>query len=360
MFWLGLFALVAVVSIIGVIYMLVAISRFSLISRIDKKWLRVALSFAIIVAVGFIISFVLTYTDAIIVFLHVVCFFLIYGIVFGIIKRIRKKDFKIYWQGWFAIISSVIYLSIGYYLCNNVWQTTYNLKTDKNVSNVKVAMFADAHLSTVFDADGFAKRLEKIKNEKPDIVLIPGDFVDDSTTREDMVNACKAFKNLSVPYGVWFSYGNHDEGYYDNREFTFAEMEEEMKKNGIGILKDDVTYVGDLCIVGRLDGTRGVRQSIDELLANVDKDKYIIVLDHIPSDYDAEADSSADLVVSGHTHGGQLLPVNRVGELLKMNDRTYGYERRNDTDFIVTSGIACWAMNFKTGTKSEYTIININ
>ncbi|MBQ4232654.1 MAG: serine/threonine protein phosphatase, partial [Lachnospiraceae bacterium] len=133
MFWLILFALVIAVSIIGVIYMLVAIGRFSLIARIDKKWMRAFLAFVIIGVCGAVITFLLTYTDAIIVFLHVVCFFLIYGLIFRIIKGIRKKEFKIYWQGWLAIATSVIYLSIGYYLCNNVWQTDYNLTTDKNI-----------------------------------------------------------------------------------------------------------------------------------------------------------------------------------------------------------------------------------
>ena len=64
-------------------------------------------------------------------------------------------------------------------------------------------------------------------------------------------------------------------------------------------------------------------------------------------------------MLSGHTHGGQLLPINRIGELFGVNDRTYGHENINGTDFIVTSGISDWEVIFKTGTKSEYVIINI-
>ena len=66
-----------------------------------------------------------------------------------------------------------------------------------------------------------------------------------------------------------------------------------------------------------------------------------------------------DLVLSGHTHGGQLIPINRVGELLGANDRTYGRETREGTEFIVTSGISDWALGFKTGTKSEIVMISI-
>ena len=73
-----------------------------------------------------------------------------------------------------------------------------------------------------------------------------------------------------------------------------------------------------------------------------------------------EAASAADLVVSGHTHGGQLFPATYVGEWFGINDRTYGHENRNGTDFIVTSGISDWEIQFKTGTKSEYVMIDVN
>ena len=87
--------------------------------------------------------------------------------------------------------------------------------------------------------------------------------------------------------------------------------------------------------------------------------KYIIVIDHQPADYARQAESGADLVLSGHTHGGQLFPFNNVGKWIGANDRVYGHERRNKTDFIVTSGISDWAIKFKIGTRSEYVIINV-
>ena len=76
-------------------------------------------------------------------------------------------------------------------------------------------------------------------------------------------------------------------------------------------------------------------------------------------DYDAEAASHMDLVVSGHTHGGQLIPFLDVGVWLGVNDAVYGYERRESTDFIVTSGISDWELFFKSGCRSEYVVIEI-
>ena len=62
---------------------------------------------------------------------------------------------------------------------------------------------------------------------------------------------------------------------------------------------------------------------------------------------------------TGHTHGGQFFPINYVGEWTGENDKTYGLETRNLSDFIVTSGIADWAIKFKTGCRSEYVVIDI-
>ena len=81
--------------------------------------------------------------------------------------------------------------------------------------------------------------------------------------------------------------------------------------------------------------------------------------DHQPTDYNNQAKTEVDLVFSGHTHGGQLFPFNQVGKWIGANDLVYGHEKRNKTDFIVTSGISDWAIKFKTGTKSEYVVINL-
>ena len=96
-----------------------------------------------------------------------------------------------------------------------------------------------------------------------------------------------------------------------------------------------------------------------ELVSGLDPQKYTIVLDHQPHDYEAQEEAGVDLVLSGHTHGGQLFPVNYVGEWTGENDKTYGLEKKGNTNFIVTSGISDWAIRFKTGCKSEFVIVDI-
>ena len=96
------------------------------------------------------------------------------------------------------------------------------------------------------------------------------------------------------------------------------------------------------------------------LLENIPPEKYTIVLDPQPHDFDAQAAAKVDMVLCGHTHGGQMFPVGILGEVTGANDKTYGLETRGTTNFIVNSGIGDWEIDYKTGGAiSEFGIINV-
>ena len=127
-------------------------------------------------------------------------------------------------------------------------------------------------------------------------------------------------------------FGNHDEGFFGDRDFTADELRQALADNSVHLLEDECSSVDDrFCIAGRRDSSHGDRMEMDALLSTADKEKYIIVLDHQPGDYVSEA-GRADLVLSGHTHGGQLIPITYIGELFGIVDRTYGLENRDGTD----------------------------
>lgn len=363
--WLAILGVVLAACASGGIYMTFAVARFGVVKKLsgDKRWLRLLISFGCIAVMFTIIMLSLSLVNAVIVFLHVMIFFLLFGLGIRIFKAVSGKSPKINWQGWLALLTSVVYLSVGYYLCNNVWQTDYSLSTKKQIGSLKIALFADSHIGTTFDGDGLAEHIRQIEKQSPDILLIAGDFVDDGTDRESMVKACEALGKANFKYGVWFVYGNHDKGYYgsERRGFTAEDLEAELTKNNVHILKDSYELIDNrFYIVGRQDKSNSERMQISELVKDLDTDKYIIVMDHQPGDYKNEADSPADLVVSGHTHGGQFFPLALLNHIFSFNDRTYGHENTNGTDFIVTSGISDWEISFKTGTKSEYVIINVD
>lgn len=360
--WLIILAVVLAATALGLCYLTACVGRFGLVRKLSrgKKWLRRLISLAILAVCFLLLTLWLSLVNAIVVFLHLVLFFLLFGILARLLRRLAKRELRVNWQGWLALAASVLWLGAGYLLCTQVRQTEYSLQTDKTLGRLKIALIADCHLGTTFDGEGFAEHLRTIEAQEPDLLVIAGDFVDDASCRADLERACRALGEMDLPYGVWYVYGNHDAGYFRGRDFTAAELEEALLSNGIRVLRDEAALVdGRFYLVGRQDRSRGERETMEELLEGLDRDKYMIVLDHQPNDYEAEAASAADLVLSGHSHGGQLIPITYVGEWFGLLDRTYGYERREGTDFIVTSGISCWEILFKTGTYSEYVIITV-
>ena len=305
--------------------------------------------------------------NAIIIVLHLLIFWLLSEGIFALIRKIRKKDFTREYAGAAAIIFTIGYLGCGWYLAHHVWEKPYEIQTDKEVGNLKVAVFADSHVGATFDGNGFAEHIKSIEEQEPDIILIAGDFVDDDTTKEDMIRSCKALGEVQCRYGVYYVFGNHDKGYYspDYRGYSGDDLVKELKKNNVHVMEDDVELVDDrFYIIGRADKSEEYdagRKTMKELTTGLDPDKFSIVLDHQPDDYAAQAESGVDLVLSGHTHGGQLFPLMTIENLTKMtpDDRVYGYEKRENTNFIVTSGISDWAIKFKTGCKSEYLMVEI-
>ena len=359
--WLMILGLVMIAFILGVIYLVKKVSNFGLIIKVskNKKSLKELISFMTILIVFLVLRFTLSLVNAIIILLNVALFFIIYGLIFRVIKKLRSKEFKFYYQGWFSLLTVIIYLSIGFYLCHNVWQTNYVVKTNKDV-NFRIALIADSHIGTTFDGEGFKKYAKRIEKQKPDMVVVAGDYVDDSTKKKDLEKATKYLGKIKTKYGIFYSYGNHDEGYFNKRDFNKEELKSILEKNNINILADEVKLIDNFYVIGRKDKSLGNRKEVSELVKGLDKDKYKIVIDHEPNDYDNEEKSGVDLVLSGHTHGGQLFLISEIGGLFfKANDKTYGYERRGSTDFIVTSGISDWELDFKTGTKSEYVIIDV-
>ena len=84
---------------------------------------------------------VMSMVNAIVILLFVISFRLIFGLIGIIVKNYRKKPFKTYWQGWMSLLFCAVYLIAGCINCFHVDPTIYDLKTDKNIGGLKVAMF---------------------------------------------------------------------------------------------------------------------------------------------------------------------------------------------------------------------------
>lgn len=369
--WAAIFGIVVIAAIGAVAYLCNRVYRFAgvdkkIVVRATRRLRKFECVTCVLIAI-LVLCLALGYINAVVAVIHLVVFWLLSDLLFYIIKKIRRKGFAYNFAGALAVMTTVIYLSVGWVLAHNVWVTHYDIRTDKAVGDLRIVMFADSHIGSTFDGDGFKAHVQKMQKYDPDIVIIAGDYVDDDTSREDMIKSCRALGTLRTTYGVYYAFGNHDKGYYSDshRSYSAADLIAELKKNDVIILQDEVRLVDDrFYIIGRQEADeirRGTaRAEIAELTGGLDGDKFSIVINHQPTDYAAESKAGVDLVLSGHTHGGQMVPIGAISDLFGMNDRVYGREKRGSTDFIVTSGISDWAFGFKTGCYSEFVVIDVH
>ncbi len=361
-FWGLVMGALALVVGAGLIFLATRFMKFGFVDRLcrGRKLFKFLAGLGMVAAVTAVSYFTMGYMNAAIVVVHLVLFFVLCELGFFIARKIRRRAFSHYWAGTLAVVLTVLYLGIGAYLAHSMVETRYSLTTDKLSAPLRIAMIADSHTGAIFDGEGFASRMEVLQQSEPDLVIVAGDFVDDDTTREDMLRCCEALGSLQTKYGVFYSYGNHDRGYFNYRNFSGDELIQNLAANGVHVLSDEVELVdGSFYIIGRRDKSMAPRASMTELTEGLDASKYMIVLDHQPADYAAQTAAGVDLVLSGHTHGGQLLILNWIMELMGQNDMLYGLRHTGNTDFIVTSGIADWNIKFKTCCRSEYVVVDV-
>ena len=364
--WLVIMYATLMITGASLLYLSNRVGKFRIFKTSEEKKKYKFVPSAFVVFSAFcLIGSVINFMNAIVCTIYFALIWLVGDAVFFIVEKIRHKPFEKYFAGAFADVASLAALSCGWYLNHNVWQKTYVIETDKAVEDIKIIMFADSHVGTTFKAEGFAEHIAAMQAQNPDMVIVAGDFVDDDTSRSDMIAAAKSLGEMKTTYGVYFVFGNHDKGYYGaaRRGFSAQELIAELEKIGVRVLRDEIELAGNMFyVIGRKDFSvekeqGGKRKSMQNLVKDLDSDKYMIVADHQPADYKNQAAAKVDLVLSGHTHGGQLFPFNRVGKWIGANDMIYGHKKRKDTNFIVTSGLSDWAIKFKTGCRSEYVTV---
>ena len=362
MLWILLMLIIIVIVATGVCFLMRRYKKLSFMKKAKEKnkilWVTLLCVPVVIIAA---ITLFNTYIG-VIGMLHLIGFWLLCSLISKLLRKITKRNFRSDFEGLAAVILTVAYLSVGWYFAHHVYETTYTFDTSKDVGEgIRVAQIADLHLGTTLDGDGFAKQLERIEKTNPDVLVITGDFVDDSTKKSEMIKACAALGEFESKYGVYFTFGNHDKPYMpDSCDYTEDELYAELEKNNVIILDDEAVLIDDrFYIIGRQDKSERARDEMNVLMEGIDKSKYMIVLDHQPNDYEKESEAEVDLVLSGHTHGGHIFPAGVLGYIAGANDKVYGTERIDKTDFVVTSGISGWAIPFKTFAISEYVVIDI-
>lgn len=279
-------------------------------------------------------------------------------------NRPLKTWSAVYRCGLVPLMVTALILGYGYFHMRDVCRTEYAVSVEKPLreEGYKIALITDLHYPTTMEEHRLEKYCGQISKQKPDIVLLGGDIVDERTSRNDMEKAFSALGKISNQFGIYYVYGNHDKALYaNNPPFTPEQLEQAIKAQGIKTLCDETVDInGEILLTGRRDRSESSgRAGTAQLLRGKDKRKCLLLLDHQPAELKENAGAGIDLQLSGHTHGGQIWPVGLIIDVLGFGELNYGYKKIASSQFLVSSGIAGWGYPIRTGARSEYVIVNV-
>jgi predicted MPP superfamily phosphohydrolase len=236
----------------------------------------------------------------------------------------------------------------------------YDITINKPAGEIKtlrIAAVSDIHLGSIIRKRSIKKLSGMLRKMSPDIVLLLGDIVDGEIGPVLRGDLLKYFTCPKCNDGLFAITGNHEFIGGINRTIPYIESK------SIRVLKDEiVTLEGGIQMIGRIDRDSfrfygKERLSLGELMKQTDTTKPVILLDHQPFHLDESAKYGIDLQLSGHTHNGQMWPLNYV--TTKIYELSYGYMRKGSTQFIVSSGYGLWGPRVRSGSRSEVLLINI-
>lgn len=237
----------------------------------------------------------------------------------------------------------------------------YDIKINKPAGEIKtlrIAAVSDIHLGSIIRKRSIRKLSGLLAEIKPDVVFLLGDIVDGEIGPVIRGDLLKYFKCPECTDGLFAITGNHEFIGGASRTIPYIESK------GIRILKDEiVTLDGGIQLVGRIDKDSRMfygkeRTSLEKLMEQVDTTRPVILLDHQPFRLNESEKFGIDLQLSGHTHNGQMWPLNYITRMIY--EVSYGYLKKGNTQIIVSSGFGIWGPRIRSGSRSEVLLINVS
>ncbi|MDR6552875.1 metallophosphoesterase [Paenibacillus qinlingensis] len=256
--------------------------------------------------------------------------------------------------GWIDVVVVLALLLWGSYNARTPVVRKHEITISKQAGEwkqLRVAVASDIHLGVIVGNRHLRKLVKQVKAMKPDLILLPGDVIDDDIKPFIRYQMGQTMQELQAPLGVYAVLGNHE--YHGGHIPAFVEQ---MEQIGIRVLMDEVVHVEErLYLVGRKDKAAehaaGGRKPLVSLIEGIDLAQPIIAMDHQPYQLDVAAAAGVDVNLSGHTHRGQITPnhlfTRRIFEL------DWGYLRKGNLHAIVSSGFGTWGPPIRLGSQSE-------
>ena len=209
----------------------------------------------------------------------------------------------------------------------------------------KLVQLSDVHIGS--RSPRFLDRaIAQALRHEPDALLLTGDFIDASAVKQEDLNA---LSNVSCP--IYFAIGNH-ERYIDlDAVITMVEA------HGVDLLRSEAVFQDQLQIIGidDADNPDHVAGQLPEIALS--DDHFRILLYHRPDGWHAAREAGVDLMLAGHTHGGQIWPFNYI--VRTRFEHLLGLFSQDDRHLYVSPGTGCWGPVMRLGTRSEMTVIDL-
>jgi len=273
-----------------------------------------------------------------------------------------------------------IILSWSKYECKRYKIARYTIDDidNKDFTGLRIVVLADMH-NCWFDEDN-SSIIRDIKEYKPDIIVIAGDMIVCSENHiNNNIKTAEFVNRLALVAPVYYGYGNHEMGVSAQYKGVGDNW-----INYTSILSDKVHLLNNEKITFEIKGQlfsiyglniRGKHytrfkvpplyvQDIETYIGRVDKNSYNILIAHHPDYFESYVKWGANLVLSGHNHGG-LVRLPLIGGLLSprlhiMPRFTYGIYKKNDTKMLLTNGLGAHSLKIRVNNIPEIVFLNIN
>ncbi len=280
----------------------------------------------------------------------------------------------------FILLLIIFVFFISMYEIRRLNITTYNIKHNKlpkEFNGYKLILISDLH-NCFYNID---KIIETIKNENPNGVIISGDMlVYGGNCRENNIKSLDVIKEISKYSDVYFAPGNHEMGYMVKKNQEWLEYEKymlDLDSENIYFLDNktiEITLGNSNINIYGLHLTDGYykrfikkelsKQSLDKLLGESNSCVFNILIAHNPDYFKEYKQWGADLILSGHNHGGLLkLPI--LGGVISPRLRLfpkydYGVFKIDDSILILSGGLGAHSIKIRVNNKPELVIINFD
>jgi predicted MPP superfamily phosphohydrolase len=253
------------------------------------------------------------------------------------------------------LILSFSVLTGGIINFNTIRTSAYRIEIPRrssSISHLRIAFAADFHLQERTGIHFVERFAEKIKEIEPDLMIFGGDIVEGDSDDGNIQEYESILRRIRTRYGVYSVLGNHEYNAGQDKGNFFD-------KAGMKVLCDTIIVVdSSFTLAGRYDSHFSERKTVYDLLNSAPDYLPLILVDHRPTEIDQVSSTKADIQLSGHTHNGQLFPINLITRTVY--ELSWGHMKMGNTHFFVTSGIRLWGPPVRTTGKSEIMVIDIN